>query len=69
MAPIGTWPKNQVLKELGSLNLVQVLNGLEGFSLRMFCDALGRTKEEVLAQLEEVRRELCSNTIHCMFDM
>lgn len=68
-APVGPWPKDPFLKDLGMLNLTQTLEGLEGFSLRMFCGVLGRTREEVLVQLAEVRRELKSDAFHCQFDM
>ncbi|KAF6844992.1 UMTA methyltransferase family protein [Colletotrichum musicola] len=68
-APVGPWPKDPFLSDLGMLNLTQTLEGLEGFSLRMFCGVLGRTREEVLVQLAEVRRELKSNAFHCQFDI
>ncbi|KZL74080.1 UMTA methyltransferase family protein [Colletotrichum tofieldiae] len=68
-APVGPWPKDKNLKDLGMLNLVQSLEGLEGFSLKMFCGVLGRTKEEVLVQLAGVRKELKSNAFHCQFDI
>ncbi|KAJ0361975.1 hypothetical protein COL154_006486 [Colletotrichum chrysophilum] len=60
-APVGPWPKDKAYKDLGMLNLIQTLDGLEGFSLRMFCGVLGRTKQQVLDQLSDVRRELKSN--------
>ncbi|KAJ0348794.1 hypothetical protein KNSL1_005199 [Colletotrichum chrysophilum] len=68
-APVGPWPKDKAYKDLGMLNLIQTLDGLEGFSLRMFCGVLGRTKQQVLDQLSDVRRELKSNAFHCHFDM
>ncbi|KAI8161836.1 Secondary metabolism regulator LAE1 [Colletotrichum sp. SAR 10_70] len=68
-APVGPWPKDKAYKDLGMLNLIQTLDGLEGFSLRMFCGVLGRTKQQVLDQLSDVRRELKSNAFHCQFDI
>ncbi|KAF4925692.1 Secondary metabolism regulator LAE1 [Colletotrichum viniferum] len=68
-APVGPWPKDKAYKDLGMLNPIQTLDGLEGFSLRMFCGVLGRTKQQVLDQLSEVRRELKSNAFHCQFDI
>lgn len=38
--PIGPWPKEPNLKQVGLYNLAQVLQGLEGFSLRLLCDVL-----------------------------
>ncbi|KEZ46635.1 hypothetical protein SAPIO_CDS0461 [Scedosporium apiospermum] len=66
--PIGTWPKDPVLKEVGRLNIAQVLNGLEAFSLRLFCDVLGWSEEQVLVLLAKVRQELQSNTVHAIMD-
>ncbi|KAF9872790.1 umta methyltransferase family protein [Colletotrichum karsti] len=68
-APVGPWPREKFLKELGMLNLIQTLDGLEGFSLRMFCGVLGRTKEDVLKQIAAVRQELKSGVFHCQFDI
>ncbi|GKT49763.1 secondary metabolism regulator LAE1 [Colletotrichum spaethianum] len=67
--PIGPWAKNQHHKEQGMLNLVQILEGLEAFSLKLFCGVLGRTKEEVLVQLAAVRQELKSGAFHSLLDL
>ncbi|OHE94361.1 methyltransferase domain-containing protein [Colletotrichum orchidophilum] len=58
--PIGPWPKDPHLKDVGMTNLIQLLDGLEGFSLRTFCGVLGWTKEEVTILLAQVRNELKS---------
>lgn len=39
--PIGTWPKDKQLKELGSYNRVQWEEGLEGWSILLLTQALG----------------------------
>ncbi|KAK1584957.1 methyltransferase domain-containing protein [Colletotrichum navitas] len=62
--PIGPWPKDPHLKDLGMCNLIQLLDGLEGFSLRLLCGALGWTKEEVLVLLAGVRKEMKSGKLH-----
>ncbi|KAK2041700.1 methyltransferase domain-containing protein [Colletotrichum somersetense] len=62
--PIGPWAKDPHLKDLGMCNLIQLLDGLEGFSLRLLCGALGWTKEEVLVLLAGVRKELKSGKLH-----
>lgn len=66
--PIGTWPKDPKMKQLGMYNEAQVLNGLEAFSLRLFCHVLGWTREEVLVLLAHVRRELKTPGVHAQFD-
>jgi len=39
--PIGTWPKDPLLKKWGLWNRQFVLQGLEGFALRGLTDLLG----------------------------
>ena len=67
--PIGIWPKHPVLKEVGRLNLCQILEGLEAFSLRLYCDVLGWSKDELMVLLAKVRQELQSNTVHAIIDL
>ncbi|TDZ55007.1 putative methyltransferase tdiE [Colletotrichum trifolii] len=67
--PIGPWPKHQPYKDLGLLNLAQILEGLEGFTLKLFCGILGKSKEEVQVQLARVRNELKGNAFHSLFDI
>ncbi|OHW98485.1 methyltransferase domain-containing protein [Colletotrichum incanum] len=62
--PIGPWAKDPHLKDIGMCELIQLLDGLEGFSLRLLCGALGWTKEEVVVLLAGVRNELKSGKIH-----
>ncbi|RYP28266.1 hypothetical protein DL767_007296 [Monosporascus sp. MG133] len=66
--PIGPWPRDPKMKEIGMYNLSQVLQGLEGFSLRLFCDVLGWRQEEVLVLTSKVRKELKNRSIHAQFD-
>jgi hypothetical protein len=67
--PIGPWPKDPKLKEIGMYNLSQCLQGLEAFSLRLFCDVLGWRHEEVLVLCSKVRKELKDMNIHPQFDL
>ncbi|TDZ33123.1 putative methyltransferase tdiE [Colletotrichum spinosum] len=62
--PIGPWPKDPRMKEIGMYELIQMLEGLEGFSLRLLCGALGWTKEEVQVLLIGVRKDLKNPKIH-----
>ena len=45
--PIGSWPRDPTLKEVGGWNLLQILNGLEGLSMRLCTGVLGWREEEV----------------------
>lgn len=67
--PIGTWPKDHRLKEIGLLNRIQLWEGLAGFSYRLFIDVLGWTREEIEVLMMEVRQDLKNRKIHPMFDM
>lgn len=66
--PVGPWPRDPELKEIGLCNLAQVLDGMEGFSLQLFCGVLGWTKEEVTVFLAQVRRDFMNPAIHLQYD-
>lgn len=44
--PVGQWPKDKKLKEIGRFYMVSLEEGLEGISLRILTTFLGYTKEE-----------------------
>ncbi|KAI3544159.1 methyltransferase domain-containing protein [Colletotrichum abscissum] len=62
--PLGPWAKDKYHQEIGLGNLIQLLDGLEAFTLRLFCGVLGKTEEEVSTLLSEVRQELRSQVFH-----
>ncbi|KAI9864789.1 MAG: hypothetical protein M1813_002559 [Trichoglossum hirsutum] len=66
--PMGPWPKNPKLKELGAFNLLQYLEGVEGFTLAPFTRVLGWTAEEVQVFLVDVRRDCRDPRIHAQHD-
>ncbi|TDZ47428.1 Secondary metabolism regulator LAE1 [Colletotrichum trifolii] len=66
--PLGPWAKDPFYKDIGMLNLVQLLEGLEAFSLKVFCDVLGWTKEATMVMLASVRNELKENAFNGIFD-
>lgn len=68
-APLGPWPKDKWYSELGMMNLILTLNGLEALSVKLFSEMLGKTQTEIAVQLALVRKELKSNSFHAMFDM
>lgn len=67
--PIGPWAKDPRMKDIGMCNLAQILDGLEAFSLRLFCGVLKWTEEEVHVLLAKVRQELKSGKIHALFNL
>ena len=66
--PIGPWPKDKHLKGIGSWNLVQLEDGLEGFTMRLFTQYLGWKVEEVKVMLAKVRKNLRDPKIHAQYD-
>ena len=67
--PLGPWPKDKHLKEVGCWNLQQVLDGLEAFTLYVACEVLGWSKEEVTVLLANVRKEMTSPKIHVYYNL
>ncbi|KAK0726157.1 S-adenosyl-L-methionine-dependent methyltransferase [Lasiosphaeris hirsuta] len=66
--PLGAWPKDLALRQVGALYLTQMLEGLEGFSLRLMCDVLGWKDDEVRELLAKVRAEFVSGRHHIYMD-
>jgi len=64
--PVGIWPKDKRMKEIGACDLSMFLEGLEAMSLR--CLTIGRSwsREEVLGFLPAVRRDLKNKCVHAM---
>ncbi|KAL1640686.1 hypothetical protein SLS58_006700 [Diplodia intermedia] len=62
--PSGPWPKDRKLREIGTINLLQALDGMEGFSLRIFTGVLGWTVDEVTVFCAKVREELKVKSVH-----
>ena len=67
--PLGRWPKDKKLKQIGLYNWTQLWEGLEGLSLRLFIDILGWRREELEVLLAAVRDDLLNPKIHAMFDL
>ncbi|KZL67145.1 UMTA methyltransferase family protein [Colletotrichum tofieldiae] len=68
-APLGPWPKDPWYSDLGMMNLILTLNGLEALSLKLFSEMLGKSQAEITVQLANVRKELKTNSFHAMFDI
>ncbi|KAH8721647.1 S-adenosyl-L-methionine-dependent methyltransferase [Ilyonectria robusta] len=63
--PLGTWPKDAKLKEIGRVFRVQFLEmAIEAYSLALFTRFGQWTSEEVQVLLAMVRAELKTNKIH-----
>lgn len=65
IVPLGTWPKDPALKEIGRWFRVQFLDmALEAYTLALFTRAGNWSNEEVQVLLALVREELKSNKVH-----
>ncbi|KAF4467052.1 phosphoethanolamine n-methyltransferase 3 [Fusarium albosuccineum] len=56
--PIGMWPKDKHLKQIGAFNRQYLLQGLEGFVIRGLTELLGWDFEKAQDYLEEMQTEL-----------
>ncbi|KAJ5684486.1 uncharacterized protein N7477_000831 [Penicillium maclennaniae] len=65
--PIGPWPRDKLLKEIGALNFHHWSNGLEGyimFVLTRFGEPVPWLKDEVLVYAAKIRSELANPRHH-----
>ena len=61
--PLVPWPKNPELKQIGMMNLVQMLYGAEAFSLKIL-ELLDWSRTEIEVFLAKVRKEMKSGGFH-----
>ncbi len=65
VVPMGAWPRDKALKELGRWFRVQFLEmAIESYTLALFTRMGGWKYEEVQVLLASVRNELRSDRIH-----
>jgi hypothetical protein len=63
--PIGPWPKDKKLKQIGIFFLHQFLEGaIDGYSLALFTRMGGWSEAETQILLAHVRKEFKSNKMH-----
>lgn len=65
--PIGPWPKNKQLKTVGAFELVNMVDGIEGLTMRLFSKALGMPVDEIQVLLMNVRKEAKNSKIHSYY--
>ncbi|KAH8689643.1 S-adenosyl-L-methionine-dependent methyltransferase [Talaromyces proteolyticus] len=66
--PIGSWPKDPRLKEIGTLLGVNFVEGVEAFTAAPFKDILGWSEEEVQILNANVRSAIRRRDAHPLFD-
>jgi hypothetical protein len=63
-APVGTWPKDKKLKELGRFYRAAVLDAIEPYTLALFTRIYRYSTEELQTLMAGVRREVCDPKMH-----
>ncbi|KAI0397537.1 methyltransferase domain-containing protein [Xylariaceae sp. FL0594] len=62
--PGNPWARGADQKQLGAMQMENILEGLHGFSMALFTKHLGMSPEAVEALLVDVRRDLVNTNIH-----
>ena len=66
--PVGSWPRDPRMKEIGTLLAMNFIDGVEAFTAALFKDVLGWTQKEVTVLNAGVRTAVNKTTTHSMFD-
>ncbi|KAF4958037.1 hypothetical protein FSARC_11123 [Fusarium sarcochroum] len=62
--PIGTWPKDPKLKEIGKFQGIQQIKAVESYTLQIFSAVLGWAQDEIHVFMAKVKNELKDPSIH-----
>ncbi|KIW64480.1 hypothetical protein PV04_09409 [Phialophora macrospora] len=62
--PLGPWPQDEKLKEIGRWHLLEAYQGVEGWTLALFTRVLGWSYEQVQLFLAQVRQGFSDRSIH-----
>ena len=65
--PIGTWPKDKKEKQIGAMNLVNIIMGVEGFIIAVYLRVLGWNMDETQKHIDKIKRELKDKKNHVYF--
>lgn len=63
-APVGSWPKNNRLKEIGRVGRVTLYEAVEPYTLALFTRVLGYSPEDARNYVDKVRAELLDSSHH-----
>ena len=62
--PIGVWPKDPKLKEIGRFQRAQALDAVDSYTLALFTRVLGHSLQETQALIERVKCEVADPKLH-----
>lgn len=66
---VGTWSSDPKLRQIGARNLMQVLQGMEGFTTVTFTKVLGWSLEDTNSFLEDAKKDLRDDSQRKMIDL
>lgn len=66
---VGTWSADPKLRQIGARNLLQVLQGMEGFTTVMFTKVLGWSLEDTNSFLQDAKRDLRDDSLRKIIDL
>ena len=67
--PIGTWPADRKLREIGAFQLVAMLDGLQGLTIKLWTAFIGWQEQEIEVFLAKLRAEWRNSKIHSYWPM
>ncbi|EMR61965.1 putative methyltransferase domain-containing protein [Eutypa lata UCREL1] len=67
MTPIGGWPADPNLKEMGQFMQLALLQDIEGFLVYLWTTVMGWTKDEIRVYAAHLRREIKSGKHHAHY--
>ncbi|KAL9070259.1 MAG: hypothetical protein Q9161_004952 [Pseudevernia consocians] len=67
--PVGTWPADKHLREVGAWNYLQIMEGLEAFTYALFTRVLDYSQQEVDVVCAKIRKEMRDPQMHAYFHM
>ncbi|RMJ18073.1 hypothetical protein CDV36_002248 [Fusarium kuroshium] len=62
--PLGAWPKDPKLKEIGKFQAIQEAQAIESYTPQIFSAVLGWSQEEIQVFMAKVKNEIKDPTIH-----
>lgn len=62
--PIGSWPKDPKLKEIGRINRVQVLEAVSAYTIALYTRVLGHTMDQTQIAMMNIRKEFSDRELH-----
>jgi hypothetical protein len=65
--PVGIWPKDRLLKEVGMYNREVLSEALQGVSMGPYTRGLGWTAAQVEVFLTKVRKSLADSSVHSYY--